>query len=181
MNVEFAILDFIQEHMRSPLLDKIMPFVTVFGDGGIFWIIVTLILLAIPKTRKLGIAAAVSLAVEALCCNVIIKPLVARVRPYDVREVALLVKAPTDYSFPSGHTGASFAVATALCFGRSAKLGIPAVVLAFIIAFSRLYLYVHYPTDVLAGMVIGTLTGLLGAFAAEKIDEKRKHLKKSKQ
>ncbi len=175
MNIEFAILDFIQEHIRSPLLDKIMPFVTLFGDGGIFWIVVTLMLMVIPKTRKLGIAAAVSLVVEALCCNVIIKPLVARIRPYDVRNVALLVKAPTDYSFPSGHTGASFAVATALCFGKSPKLGIPAVVMAVVIAFSRLYLYVHYPTDVLAGMVIGTITGFLGVFVVERMEKKREH------
>ena len=105
---------------------------------------------------------AVSLALEALCCNVILKPAVARLRPCDVdTTVQLLISHPGEFSFPSGHSGASFAAASALFFGKS-PLGIPAFILAALIGFSRLYLYVHYPTDVLAGALIGIALGWIG-------------------
>lgn len=179
MAVDFWILDFIQAHLRSAFMDLVMPIITLFGDGGIFWIVCTLILLIIPKTRRVGIVAAVSLALEALCCNVILKPWVARIRPYDVRtEIELLVAAPKDFSFPSGHTGASFAVVSGLFFGKAKnRLWMPAFVLTIFIAFSRLYLYVHYPTDVLAGMLIGIATGWIASLivrAVEKRIEKNK-------
>ncbi len=135
------------------------------GDKGMVWIALALVLLAIPKTRKLGAAVAVSLVIEALICNVIIKPYVARIRPFDVNTtVQLLVSRPTDYSFPSGHTGASFA-ATAALFAQKNRLWIPSLVLSVLISFSRLYLYVHYPTDVIAGVFLGTMMGLLGSAA----------------
>lgn len=168
MAFDFWILDFIQTYLRSGFGDVFMPFITKFGDGGIFWILFTVVLLLIPKTRRIGGVVAVSVIIEALCCNVILKPLVARVRPYDVREgIILLVNAPRDFSFPSGHTGVSFAVVSGLYFGRKylekILLWIPALVLSVLIALSRLYLYVHYPTDVLAGMVIGIAAGWLGS------------------
>lgn len=139
-----------------------MPIISMLGNVGAIWIVCAVVLLVIPKTRKVGVILAVSLAIEALCCNVILKPLVARIRPFDVNTaVQLLISPPTDFSFPSGHTGAAFAAASALFFSKN-RLWIPSLVLAILIAFSRLYLYVHYPSDVLGGILLGILSGWLG-------------------
>lgn len=162
MNVDLGILNFIQSHLRTDALDFIMPFITKLGDGGVLWISLSLILILFRKTRQTGVAMAVSLVLEVLCCNIILKPFVARSRPCDVNTaIQLLVPRPSDYSFPSGHTGASFAAASALFFSKN-RLWIPSLILAIPIGFSRLYLYVHYPSDVLAGTLIGIMLGWLG-------------------
>lgn len=173
MGIDIGILEFIQTYLRCDLLDMAMPFITRLGDGGILWICCSLLLLILPRTRKAGAAMAVSLGLEVLCCNVLLKPFVARIRPCDVDlAVQLLIPHPEGFSFPSGHTGASFAAASALYFGRS-RLRAPAFVLAALIGFSRLYLYVHYPTDVLAGALLGIMLGWLGnalvSFTGEKL------------
>lgn len=160
---EFSVLDFIQAHLRSGAGDMIMPFVSRLGDGGVIWAVLALLLLIFPKTRKTGAVLTAALALDVLCCNLILKPLVARIRPYDINTaVQLMVSRPSDFSFPSGHTAASFAASSALYFSRS-RLRFPALVLAALIGFSRLYLYVHYPTDVLAGAVLGALLGWAGS------------------
>lgn len=162
MGMDLGILELIQTHLRCGLLDMAMPLVTRLGDGGILWICCSLLLLIFPKTRKAGAAMAVSLGLEALCCNVLLKPFAARIRPCDVNPaMQLLIPHPEGFSFPSGHTGASFAAASALHFGGS-RFGIPAFALAALIGFSRLYLYVHYPSDVLAGALLGIMLGWLG-------------------
>lgn len=162
MYFELSILDFIQTHLRNTVLDTVMPAITVLGNGGILWIGSTALLLLLPKTKKIGAAMAAGLLLEALCCNLILKPLVERIRPCDVNSaVQLLITRPTDFSFPSGHTGASFAATAALYFKKS-RLWIPASALSVLIAFSRLYLYVHYPSDVLAGAMLGILAGWAG-------------------
>lgn len=175
--LDFTILDFIQAHLRTAFGDAVMPVITALGNSGIIWILLALVLLCIPKCRPLGLTVAAALAVDVILCNGIIKPLVARIRPYDINTaVTLIISAPTDYSFPSGHTAASFAAVTALGLKKT-KWWIPALVLALLIAFSRLYLYVHYPSDVLAGVVIGVLAGFAGKFIADWIirwREKRK-------
>lgn len=159
---ELSILDWIQTHLTSSFGDSVMPWISWLGNGGVLWICMAVILLIIPKTRKTGAAMAVSLALEALCCNLLLKPLVARVRPCDINTaVELLIERPEDFSFPSGHTGASFAAAAALFFSKN-KLWIPAVILAMLIGFSRLYLYVHFPSDVLVGMILGIGAGWMG-------------------
>lgn len=173
MHFELSVLDLIQSHLRGGFLDTAMPLITTLGNGGAIWIGCSVLLLLIPRTRKAGAAMAVSLLLEALCCNVILKPLVARVRPCDVNTaVQLLVARPTDFSFPSGHAGASFAAASALYFSKN-RLWIPSLVLAALIAFSRLYLYVHYPSDVLAGTMIGMMTGWFGYILTNYIGRKR--------
>lgn len=167
--MELAILDFIQSNLRCGIMDSVMTFITGLGDSGKIWIACTILLLLIPKTRKAGLAMGIALALEIVCCNVILKPFVARIRPCDVNTaVQLLIERPLDYSFPSGHTASSFAAASALYFGRK-KLWIPAAVLAGLIAFSRLYLYVHYPTDVLAGALIGIMMGWIGSVLSNAI------------
>nr|WP_289706859.1 phosphatase PAP2 family protein [Enterocloster clostridioformis] len=174
MHFELSILDYIQSHLRSGFLDTAMPLITTLGNGGAIWIGCSVALLLIPKTRKAGAAMAVSLALEVLCCNVILKPLVGRIRPCDVNTaVQLLIARPTDFSFPSGHTGASFAAASALYCSKN-RLWIPSLVLAIMIAFSRLYLYVHYPSDVLAGILIGIMAGWFG-YALTHFTERKLH------
>lgn len=176
---DLPILDWILSNLRSPLGDKIMPLITALGDAGIFWIILTVLLLCFPKYRKAGIAMGTSLLMGLLICNVILKPLVARIRPYDYQlkhfgtTIHLLVSVPRDYSFPSGHTAASFETATAL-FLYNKRMGIPALALACLIAFSRLYLYVHYPTDVLFSLVLGIGLAFLGKILTEKAYSLRK-------
>lgn len=166
---EIQILDYIRAQFSSAFGDLIMPYITCLGNAGILWIIVTLLLLIVPRTRRSGVAVAISLVSEAILCNLMIKPVVARERPFDLNmSVVLLIRKPLDYSFPSGHTGASFAVVGALLFQKS-RLWIPALIPAVLIAFSRLYLYVHYPTDVLAGVALGMLTGFIGAWCSKKI------------
>lgn len=171
---DLPILDWIAANLHSPLMDKIWPIITLFGEGGIFWIACALILLAIPKTRKAGLSMAIALILGVLVCNVTLKPLVGRIRPYDYqlqhfgREITLLIKKQHDFSFPSGHTIACFEAAAALmCYKK--RFGIPALILACLVAFSRLYLYVHYPTDVIFSIVVGTLFGILGAILADAI------------
>ena len=164
MNIDFMILDFIQKHMRCEMLDAVMPVITALGNGGIIWIAMTAILLCFPKTRRLGAGMAVSLALEAVLCNVILKPLAARTRPFDIRtEIVLLIARPHDYSFPSGHTLAAFTAASVIfCVNRRA--GAAAFLFAALMGFSRLYLFVHYTTDILAGAALGCLVGFLTVF-----------------
>lgn len=171
MSIEFKILDFIQT-LHTPVLDKIMVGVTKLGDVGIIWIILTAILLIIPKTRRTGGVMLVALVVQTVLCNVILKNLFARTRPYDVNTtVQLLVPKLHDFSFPSGHTSASFTAVNALYFSKD-KLWKPALILACLIAVSRLYLYVHYPTDVLGGLLLGVLSGYIGYKIMEKVKNK---------
>ena len=140
-----------------------MVFITRLGDAGIIWIVLSIVLLLIPKTRKSGAVMVAALVVDVVLCNIVLKNLVARTRPYDVNTgVHLLVAKLHDYSFPSGHTAASFASVTALYLAGEKKLWKFALVLACLIAISRLYLYVHYPTDVLGGILFGVISGYLG-------------------
>ena len=166
---EIGILDFINEHFSCAFLDKFMPFITRFADGGIFWIILAVVFILIPKTRKSGFSMGLALLFGFLIGNIFLKNVVGRIRPYDVNtDFELIVKPLSDFSFPSGHTLASFEGAVAL-FVRNKKLGVAALVLATLIAFSRLYLYVHYPTDVLASIILGTAIAILSCVIVDKL------------
>lgn len=167
---DFPVLDYIQSHLRCGFLDFLMPAVTVLGDGGVFWILLAAVLLIFRKTRRFGIAMAAALIVDVILCNAVIKLAVGRVRPYDINTaVQLLTSKPSDSSFPSGHTAASFAGAFALLFSKCRRFWIPAVVLASLIAFSRVYLYIHFPTDVIAGVLVGLIAGLVGGLATARL------------
>ena len=150
-----------------------MPVITLLGDAGAFWIGIAVVLLCIPKYRKVGLGMGAALILGLLVCNVTMKPLIARIRPYDYVEqnlgytIKLLIDAQHDFSFPSGHTIASFEGATVLMI-HSKKAGIPALILASLIAFSRLYLYVHYPTDVITSVILGIAFGFLGNWLVQK-------------
>lgn len=173
MGIEIKILDLIQS-IRTPAGDVFMSYITRLGDAGMIWIILAAILLAIPKTRRSGIILTAALLVDVVLCNCILKNVFARVRPYDVNtSVQLLIERQKDFSFPSGHTAASFASVTALYYAKNKKLYIAALVLAVVLAFSRLYLYVHYPTDILGGIAIGVLSGYIGYRIVDKNKWKR--------
>ena len=164
--VEFAILDWFQT-LHGSFLDVLLPAISRLSDHGEVWILLAVILLIMPKTRKVGIALACGLAFDFLLCNLWLKPMIGRIRPYELRPaVELLVSPPQDAAFPSGHTAVSFAAVAALATAHC-RLWKPALVLAVLIALSRLYLYVHWPTDVLGGVIVGTFAGWIGAKAVE--------------
>ena len=159
---EAALLLWIQNHLRVPVLTPIMTAVTHLGDHGLFWILLTVFLLILPKTRKAGLASALALIFSLIINNIILKNAIARVRPYElIQGLELIVTRATDYSFPSGHTGASFASALAMFPDIPRPWNIVLVILASVIAFSRLFVGIHYPTDVLGGLVTGMLAAWL--------------------
>ncbi|MDO4632418.1 MAG: phosphatase PAP2 family protein [Eubacteriales bacterium] len=168
---EFTVLDFLQT-LHGPVQDTFFKTVTHLGDAGIFFILLGFLLLFSRKTREYGIAILSALVMGALLCNVILKPLVARARPCWINEaVQMLVAVPKDYSFPSGHSQAAFATASAV-FVRNRRAGIALGILAVLIAFSRLYLYVHFPTDVLVGTAIGICMGALSVYPTRWITQR---------
>lgn len=165
-NAELALLDGIQ-NLRCGPLDWLMPFLSGLSNHGELWIFLAALLLLLRRQRKHGIAAACALVLDLVFCNMLLKPLIGRTRPFVFRSnLPLLVPPPGDASFPSGHTAAAFAVVFALRASGS-PLWRPALVLAAAIAFSRLYLYVHWPTDIVGGILLGAAVGWAGARAAE--------------
>lgn len=158
--IDAAILLWIQEYLRVGFLTPVITFITHLGDSGIFWIALTLILLAFKRTRRIGLTCAVSMIIGLVVTNLILKNWVARIRPYEMIEgLHLLIERQKDFSFPSGHATNSFAAAWVIFCMVPRKYGVPALILACLIAFSRLYVGVHYPTDVLAGTLIGIAAG----------------------
>lgn len=158
---EIEVLDFINRHFQNGVSDTVMPIVTRLGSYGFVWIAICICLLLNKKYRRDGLILAVALIISLLIGNITIKPLVRRTRPYDVNTAfKLLIPRQTDFSFPSGHSMSSFAAATVLMY-TNIKFGIPALILAALIAFSRLYLYVHFPSDVVGGILLGVFTGCL--------------------
>ena len=156
VNFDVPILVWIQEHIRSGLLTPVVNVITHLGDAGIFWIVLTLILLVYRKTRKLGFACAISMVIGLLITNVILKNWIARPRPYDdFQMIKLIIETQKDYSVPSGHSCNSFACAWVIFRMAKKRWGVPALILAILISLSRLYVGVHYPTDVIGGMAIG--------------------------
>ena len=175
LDLDFSILNAIQ-NIRCPFLDWFMPAVSFLANGGWFWIALAVVFLIFKKTRRCGIMMGVALLLGLLFGNLIIKNLVARARPYTyaealVKEGDLLINALTDYSFPSGHTLASFNAAN-MIFAWNKRAGIPALILAAVIAFSRLYLYVHFPTDILGGFVLAIICSVMSFYIVKILADK---------
>lgn len=159
--IDFSILDGIQKYLSCGFLDWLMPKITVLGNAGIIWIILAFILLCTKKYRILGMQLATSLMGCLILVNAVLKNLIARPRPCWINQsISLLIANPKDYSFPSGHSFAAFATAFVL-WKANKKVGVIAYIFSAMIAFSRLYLYVHFPSDVLAGILLGTIVGYL--------------------
>ncbi len=171
--LDVNILLFIQEHLRFDFWTPVLKFLTMLGDHGMLWIGVALLLILIKRTRPIGITAGSSLAINALLVNVLIKNIVARTRPYEVIDGLMrLVGEQSDFSFPSGHTSSAFSVAVVMFMLMPKKYGIPALVVATIIAYSRLYVGVHYPSDVLGGFIIGALAAVVCVATYRKIGKR---------
>lgn len=169
---EGGFLVWIQENLRMPVLNEIMVGITTLGNGGVFWIIAALVLLIFKKTRRAGIQCAVAMLLTLLVVNVTLKPSIARTRPYDLIEgLNILISRPHDFSFPSGHAANSFSCAWVMFRRLPKKFGLPALILAVLIAFSRLYVGVHFPTDVLGGAAVAIILAEIGMFAFGKVEK----------
>lgn len=170
MNPDQTLLYWIHDNLSCGLLDLLMPKLTMLGDGGAVWLLAAGGMLCTKKYRRQGLILLAALAAGVLVGNVCLKNLIARPRPCWLdNSVRLLVSSPTDYSFPSGHTLSS-AIGAAVLTKTDRRLGWAAIPIAAVIAFSRLYLFVHYPSDILAGAVLGAAIGL----AAHRIGTRRR-------
>ncbi len=157
--MELEILHAIQQ-IHAPWLDSVMIFITTLGDEGIFWISVAVLMLIFKKTRKCGVCILLSMGICLIIGNFGLKNIIARPRPFlEAPSVVLKIPTPGEFSFPSGHTMHGFTAATAI-FLNFKKPGIAALILAALIAFSRMYLFVHYPTDILGGILLGVLVAV---------------------
>lgn len=167
-NLDNSILTFIDSNMHNAALDKLLVFLTSIGNQGLVWIFFSLGLIITKKYRKIGLITLVALLFTTICGDLILKNIFQRIRPSaDIAQIDMLVEKPTSYSFPSGHSGAAFAAAGVLAyyFKRYAA-GI--YIFAALIAFSRLYVNVHYPTDVLVGTLLGFMWSRVAIYLFDK-------------
>jgi undecaprenyl-diphosphatase len=168
-NLDLKTLGWIHDTLSSGFLDRVMPWISFIGNDGLVWILAACALLCTRRYRRNGILLLAGLAAGYLLGDVLMKPLIARVRPVWPYPVpALLTRTPAGYSFPSGHAFSSFTAATILAL-TDRKFGAFALPLACLIALSRLYLYVHFPSDVLAGAVLGAVVGGLVYWLGQRI------------
>lgn len=171
--MELEILHAIQG-MHQEWLNPVMIFLSAIGEMGLVWVIISMILACVPRTRKCGLSMMAAMALSFLLGNCLLKNIIARPRPFSVdTSVIMLVPYPSEYSFPSGHTLNGF-TASVTIFLYYRKAGVAAIFLAAAIAFSRMYLFVHYPTDILGGMVLGILDACLVYFLMKKGKDCRK-------
>ncbi len=169
VTIDLTILRFIHTYLTHPILDTIFYWITTLGNSGAIWIGIGLLCLIQKKHRRTGVMVLIALIIGALSSELILKPIIARQRPFVAyTEFITLLNYTKGFSFPSGHTTSSFAAMTVL-FRRFEKGQWGFLMLAILIAFSRMYFYVHYPSDVVAGIVLGTLSGIGGLYIGKKI------------
>lgn len=174
-NLDSNILLWIQENLRSDWLTPVVIFITRLGNAGMIWIILALGLLLPKKTRREGLMCTVALVMMLVLNNMFLKNLVARTRPYEVvHGLVSLVGNMRDFSFPSGHTAAAFSVASVVFYKCPKWLWIPVMLLAALMGFSRLYVGVHYPTDVIFAVLEGFFIGYVAGRVVESaVNEQR--------
>ena len=171
--IDFLILDFLQSFLRCEPLDVFFSFITHLGDSGLIWIITGILMTVSKKYRRCGIMMLCGMLFGFLTGNLIMKPVIARSRPCWINDaVNTIISVPQDFSFPSGHTLSSVISCTVigLHYRRFLIIALPITVL---IAFSRLYLYVHFPTDVLFGTLYGLIIGIVFYRISERYFKKQ--------
>ena len=183
VGIDVAVYQFVDSIM-NPILNSIMTVITHMGDTpGIIWFVIGIILLIPKKTRKLGVLLFAGLAISSVINNLALKEFIQRPRPYNIDAEVWknagytyvwpdLIKKSSSWSFPSGHTSTSIGAAFALLLGCKNKklgIGIPVFILSLLIGFSRIYVHVHYPTDVIAGAVVGLIGGVIAWLLVEKV------------
>lgn len=169
--LELKILDLIHSITSCKVMDFLMVRITQLGNAGFIWICIALALIATPKYRKDGWRLALGLVVGLVLGVWVFKNIVARPRPFMFNEtVDLLISVPKDYSFPSGHTIASF-VSVFVLFKTEKWMGWAALPMAVLIAFSRMYLGVHFPTDIIGGILFAYLSFVI----TQKLSKIKKH------
>lgn len=179
--LDTRILLWLHDTLESPFMNSFMIFITKLSNGGMIWILLCVLLLCFKKTRKMGLYLGIALILDSVLVNLILKPIFMRVRPYQALGLSILIKAPSGTSFPSGHSSIAFTGATSfLLLAKSKSMkegGWVLEVLAFLTAISRIYLLVHYPSDVLVGALIGVACAYLARClerrdALSRLDEK---------
>lgn len=177
--MELQILHAIQG-IHQGWLTEILRFFTTIGESGVVWIVIAIVLACIPRTRKCGLTMMIAMAITYLLGNLFLKNVIARPRPCAVdSSVTLKIPFPSEYSFPSGHTSNGFTAAVTI-FNYYRKVGILSLIMAAVIAFSRLYFFVHYPTDILGGIVLGTLDALLAVYIVKRLEQHRADAQKGR-
>ncbi len=178
LHFDLSVFQWVQT-IHGGFLDKLMVVITTLGENGIIFIAIALALLCTKKYRKAGVAIIAALLVMEVGNNLILKTIFARPRPFnldptvyswwhEVYKFPDLVSRPTSYSFPSGHTSSAFAAGIALLW-YDRKFGIPLTIFAAVMGFSRIYVEVHYCTDVLIGALVGVVYALIGVLIVNKL------------
>lgn len=159
--MDFKILEFIRLHFKCKFMDFIMKNISTFFNYSIVWMVLGVVLISLKSTRAVGYEIFVALTLELLICNIFVKRISKRARPFTKNdEVNLLINPPKDYSFPSGHTLCAFMCATIIA-AHIFLVGVILFAVAVLVAFSRMYLYVHYPSDVFVGALMGIFIALI--------------------
>ena len=173
--IDFSILYYIQAHLRCAFLDFLMPLLGLMQEGGMVWIVISIILICFKKTRYCGFAILLAMGIDTLITEFTLKNIICRVRPCNIDfSIKMLVSRPYSYGFPSNHSASAFAAATALLVTlKKKRWAILGYILATAIALSRLYVFVHFPSDVLVGAIVGSLIALLVCFLMKKTGFKK--------
>lgn len=169
---DWSVLHWIRDTLTCGVTDLLMPKITLLGNGGAVWLAAAVAMLLSKRYRKFGITLLLALAAGALVGNVWLKHWLARPRPCWLENVPLLIKNPTDYSFPSGHTLSSV-IGVCVLTGANRRFALAAIPLAVLIGISRLFLYVHFPSDVLAAALLGTAIGTAAVLIAKRTNGKK--------
>ncbi|MBO5669069.1 MAG: phosphatase PAP2 family protein [Candidatus Methanomethylophilaceae archaeon] len=160
MNWEAEVLFWIRDNLTCGFMDWLMSTVSLLCTADIVWFVLTAVLIYRKDTRKVGVTLLLALIISIIICNGILKPTVERIRPYDEFGVSLIVPASSEFSFPSGHT-TGVTVVTAVLLKHFRKWGYLMSIFAVMVMFSRMYLFMHYPTDILGGIAVGIVSVIL--------------------
>lgn len=175
LSLDFKILNYLQQFHSGPL-DLIMKFFTYIGENGYIWIALGLLFLCFKKTRKMGIYLLITLAIEFICNDLVLKHIIKRQRPFFYnKRINMVIKRPTSYSFPSGHASAAFSSATAIFMHDKIK-GLFAYLVAIAISVSRIYFYVHYPSDIVCGAILGMIVAIIVRLMGKAIEKRHMRL-----